>query len=175
MVDAHLENGKNKTCDETLVALRQEWSSNIPNYGLSSTYVRACIQSCGYQDERIVLLSRVAPLDVEMSSIFEDIQIQFKTRLNATPKVAAHSIIYGCHRAKLQRKRGNRKRRSRLSKKCGCSFRVSITKTSIYGVLGPHTSHDPTRYEEIFHLPVHPNVMECCMDDLFDVGCMRHC
>ena len=112
---------------------------------------------CGCQDGRVILLSRVAPIDVEISSILEDIQIQFKTRLNATPKVAAHSIIYGCHRAKLQRKRGNRKRRSRLSKKCGCSFRVSITETSIYGVpklkiivFGPNTGHDPTRDEEFY-------------------------
>ena len=26
----------------------------------------------------------------------------------------------------------------------------------------------------MYHLPVHPNVIECCKDDLFYVGCARH-
>ena len=41
-------------------------------------------------------------------------------------------------------------------------------------VMGPHTGHDPTTPIEIYHLPVHPSVIDCCMDDLFDVGCVRH-
>ena len=26
----------------------------------------------------------------------------------------------------------------------------------------------------MYHLPVRPNVISCCKDDLFDVGCARH-
>ena len=32
----------------------------------------------------------------------------------------------------------------------------------------------PSAPHEVFHLKVHPNVIQCCMEDLFDVGCARH-
>ena len=181
VVDAHIINGQHKSCDETLSTLRQEWSCDIRGYGLSSTYVKACIQSCGCQQDKTILLSLVVSSNVDISSILADIQVQFKTRLNTKSKAAADSEIYECHRAGLPRKRGRKVRRSRLSKKCGCSFRVSVKKIRTHGVnkmkiivFGPHTGHDPNASGEIYHLPVHPNVIACCMDDFSDIGCVRH-
>ena len=34
--------------------------------------------------------------------------------------------------------------------------------------------HNSLEQSEILHLLVHPTIIYCCMDDLFDVGCVRH-
>ena len=41
-------------------------------------------------------------------------------------------------------------------------------------VYAQHNGHDPSAPHEVYHLKVHPNVIKCCMDDLFDIGCARH-
>ena len=105
----------------------------------------------------------------------------FNTRLVKGRWETTYSEMYECHRAGVPRRRGQQIRRSRYSKKCGCLFSVAVSKTVSGGchkfkltVMGPHTGHDPTAPKEIYHLPVHPSVIDCCMDDLFDVGCVRH-
>ena len=42
------------------------------------------------------------------------------------------------------------------------------------GLHNVHEGHDPGTRADLYHLPVHPRVIECCMDDLFDVGTSRH-
>ena len=68
---------------------------------------------------------------------------------------------------------------SRKSKRVGCPFQVVLDytsksdKVSIF-VHGTHEGHVPGSRADLYHLPVHPNVIACCMEDLFDVGTNRH-
>ena len=39
-------------------------------------------------------------------------------------------------------------------------------------VYGPHNGHELGSREDLYHLPVHENVIQCCIKDLFDVGCV---
>ena len=41
-------------------------------------------------------------------------------------------------------------------------------------VYDQHSGHDPSAPHEVYHLKVHPNVIKCCMEDLFTVGYARH-
>ena len=44
----------------------------------------------------------------------------------------------------------------------------------VISLYSEHKGHDPrSHHDEVYHLKVHPNVIECCMEDLFDVGCAR--
>jgi hypothetical protein len=87
---------------------------------------------------------------------------------------------YVCHRYGAPRRRGWDIRRARVSKKCGCQFRVVVMQIGScefnrkVNVCGPHSGHDVFKSSEIYHLPVHPTVVDGCMNDLFDVGCVRH-
>ena len=45
----------------------------------------------------------------------------------------------------------------------------------VISLYSEHKGHDPrSHHDEVYHLKVHPNVIECCMEDLFDVGCAWH-
>ena len=44
---------------------------------------------------------------------------------------------------------------------------------SIY-VYRCHLGHVPRKRLDVYHLPIHPNVIECCKYDIFYVGCARH-
>ena len=48
---------------------------------------------------------------------------------------------------------------------------IETLNISIYG---PYSGHVPCSRSDVYHLLVHPNVISCCKDDLFDVGCARH-
>ena len=60
-----------------------------------------------------------------------------------------------------------------------CPFRVEVEyadgsdKVSI-SLHNVHEGHTPGTRSDLYHLPVHPEVIACCMADLFDVGTSRH-
>ena len=70
---------------------------------------------------------------------------------------------------------------TRLRKGSKCSFYVYVRVNeggkhgivSIY-VYRCHFDHVPRTRPDVYYLPAHPNVMECCKYDLFDVDCVRH-
>jgi hypothetical protein len=41
-------------------------------------------------------------------------------------------------------------------------------------VCGPHSGHDVLTSSKIYYSVVHPKVVDECINDLFDVGCVRH-
>ena len=43
-----------------------------------------------------------------------------------------------------------------------------------FNVYGQHQGHIPRSRNDLYNLPVHPIVLESCMDDLFDVGTCQH-
>ena len=48
-----------------------------------------------------------------------------------------------------------------------------VKNATIY-VYSHHIGHDPRSRRDLYYLPVHPKVLDYCMEDLFDVGCARH-
>lgn len=126
----------------------------------------------------VVTLNKV---DVDM--YLKSIMIEHKTRLvmvRSSKKIlASKSVVdYICHRGGTPRRRGNVKRK-RASKKCGCPFKVQVetkdgnNEANIY-LSTTHIGHDPGSRSDLYHLPIHPSVIECCMQDLFDVGNDRY-
>ena len=45
--------------------------------------------------------------------------------------------------------------------------------TMTISIYGPHSGYVPCSRFDVYHLGTHPNVISCCKDDLFDVGCAR--
>ena len=46
--------------------------------------------------------------------------------------------------------------------------------TMTISIYGCHSGHVLGSRSHMCHLLAHPNVISCCKDDLFDVGCARH-
>ena len=44
----------------------------------------------------------------------------------------------------------------------------------IFKVQDTHEGHIHGSRADLYHLPVHPSVLACCMEDMFDVGTCRH-
>ncbi|MCO5554036.1 hypothetical protein L7F22_007562 [Adiantum nelumboides] len=98
-------------------------------------------------------------------------------RLNATTKKITQFV---CHQWGNARRKGQEHQRLCTSKKCGCSFMVSLIfsrdgmEKATIRVLRGHQGHVPGSLEDLYHLPVHPMVKKRCMEDLFDIGTCRH-
>ena len=63
----------------------------------------------------------------------------------------------------------------------GCSFHlnVRVNEGDKHGIISIyvhrcHSGHVPGMRPYVYHLHIHPNVIECCKADLFYVGCARH-
>ena len=65
--------------------------------------------------------------------------------------------------------------RLRVSKKCGCPFKVQVEyvdglhEVSIF-VYAHHEGHVPSSRNDLYNLPVHPRVLECCMPCCYTVS-----
>ena len=64
---------------------------------------------------------------------------------------------------------------------CGCTFHVDVRMNDgvdneilTISLYGTPSGHVPCSRSDEYHLPTHPNVISCCKDDAFDVGCARH-
>ena len=115
-----------------------------------------------------------------LREVLDDIQINYCTCLNKCYTNAKYPQSYICHRGGESRMGTKCIRRCKTTKGCGCTFRVNVRRLigdrnqlSII-VYDQHSGHDPSAPHEVYHLKVHPNVIRCCMEDLFDVGCKRH-
>ncbi|KAI5062450.1 hypothetical protein GOP47_0022989 [Adiantum capillus-veneris] len=113
-----------------------------------------------------------------------EIMVQHKVRLvkvrrsSTSQNGSTTTVDYACHRGRTARISGTVKR-LRRSKRCGCPFQVRVqyhraSKIAHISTYPTHEGHIPRSREYLYHLPVHPNVIECCMEDLFDVGTARH-
>ena len=161
-------------------------------HGLSKVYVKACIDACGCQK-----VQKTTPLDIQhhtssipneefmveesmLGVVLDDIQIKYSTCLKKSYTNTKYHERYVCHRWGESKRGSKYIRRCKTSKRCGCTFRVDVKrsigdqKQVINSLYAQHKGHDPSAPHEVYHLKVHPNVIKCCMEDLFDVGCARH-
>ena len=113
-----------------------------------------------------------------------NIMAQHKVRLicvRSSHNVEPYKLVqeFVCHRGGNVFRKGANKQRLRKSKKCGCPFKVvlqhaqDINKVNI-DLYAAHEGHVLGSIEDLYYLPIHPSVIACCMDDLFDVGTCSH-
>ena len=86
-----------------------------------------------------------------------------------------------CHRVGVPIRQYPCTRHRKPSSRCGCTFHVDARRnggvdhgTMTISIYGPHTGHVPGSRLDAYNLPTHSNVISCCKDDLFYVGCARH-
>ena len=177
---------------DTLDEIKKGWSVDARYHGLSKVYVKAYVDACGCQK-----VQKAMPLDMldhtssapsekfvveesMLSVVLDDIQIKYSTCLKKCKTKNKYHERYVCHRWGESKRGSKYIRRCKTTKRCGCTFYVDI-KRSIgdrkqvsISVYAQHKGHDPGAPHEVYYLKVHPNVIHCCMEDLFDVGCARH-
>ena len=73
----------------------------------------------------------------------------------------------------------SRLRKDSKHSRCGFYFNVRVNEGGKHGIVSIyvykcHSGHVPGTRPDLNYLSVHPNVIECCKDDLFNVGCVRH-
>ena len=123
----------------------------------------------------------------EVDGTLEIIMIKHKVRLviqssrkQSSPFSASMFTKYVCHRGGRVGRKGGDHQRLHISKKCGCPFKVEVRYPPLgvgnvtIIVHGQHEGHNPGSRSDLYHLPVHPCVINRCMEDLFDVGTCRH-
>ena len=191
VANAHVKMG-HLSLKDTLQEIKKGWSIDTRYHGLSRVYVKACIDACGCQN-----IQRATPVDMQhhtssapneefvveesmLREVLDDIQVKYSTCLKKCYTNAKYLESYICHRGGESRRGSKCIRRCKTTKRCGCTFRVNVRRLigdrnqlSI-SVYDQHSGHDPSAPHEVYHLKVHPNVIKCCMDDLFDIGCARH-
>lgn len=178
----------------------QQWCTDLRKHGIPIKFVTDYVTACGcqlhdsYQQDTLgmprpgkqsKMPSKI--MVTEQSFIQQhlvDIMIEHKVRLlllrssrRSGPSKWIQEFV--CHRGGKAVRRGANKRRLRKSKRCGCPFKVLLeyaqdsneVKILLYDV---HEGHVPGTRDDLYHLPVHPRVIACCTDDLFDVGTCRH-
>ena len=182
----------------TLTELKRLWSNDLRDHGIPSAYVKAVVDRCGCQ-----VVSRLTPSDMEGTSVVKykksrpievikieahklddtliDVQLRYHTRFRTGATRGACVTRYNCHRSGVANKKYPCTRRRKHSSRCGCTFHVNARRndgvdhgTMTLSIYGPHTGHVPGSRPDAYYLPAHPNVISCCRDDLFYVGCARH-
>ena len=184
--------------DATLQRIKSTWCVDIRRQGIPLAFVKDVLQFCecakwkeSHNGSQLIskkknTLTLEHAQNVSMSHVQEaliKIMIDFKVRLVMVRSTKNHSgsttiIDYACHRGRSPCRVGTKKR-LRKSKRCGCPFQVrvqyanckNIASISLYPI---HEGHTPGTREDLYYLPVHPDVLQCCMEDLFDVGTSRH-
>ena len=199
---AHIdhENGMHKTEKETVNVIKREWCMDIRRHGIPMDYVKDCVLACGCQliskekpkvimkpSSRMQSKASSEIIVTERSRVSQDlvkIMIQHHVRLvflrstkNSGPFEILEELI--CHRGGNVSRRGDNKRRLRKSKKCGCPFKIVLQYANDSNKINIllhaiHEGHVPGTRADLYYLPIHPRVIACCMDDLFDVGTCRH-
>ena len=88
---------------------------------------------------------------------------------------------YNCHHIGVPQRVHPCTHPRRGSSRCGCSFHIEVRRndgfdhgTMTISIYGPHSGHVLGSRPNVYHLLAHPNVISCCKDDLFNVGCARH-
>mgnify|MGYP000591966641 CR=1 FL=1 len=173
---------------ETLATLKMSWSTNLRDYGLSLTYVKAFVEACGCQ--KIICFHPIDMVNKIITSCHEDvtpieeyvvedtkqvqklieIQLNHNACLQKAVRTSKYVLRYDCHRASNPRRVSNSSRRSNSAKRCRCMFYVKVrefegnnqVKIMVYG---HHSGHVPSSREDLYHLPVHESVIQCCTDD----------
>ena len=191
------DHGIHQSERETINSMKmQQWCTDLRKHGIPMKYVVDYVVACGCQLEdsskgmpRIGKQSKT-PCKImltEQSFVQQhlvDIMIEHKVRLlllRSSKRSGPAKWIqeFVCHRGGKALRKGANKRRLRKSKRCGCPFRVLLqyaqesneVKILLHNV---HEGHVPGTRADLYHLPVHPRVIACCKDDLFDVGTCRH-
>ena len=100
-------------------------------------------------------------------------------RSTTNTKPMSSTVEYKWHRGGKPRHVGTNARRLRKSKRVGCPFWVFVEYTSksdkvSISMHGTHEGHAPGSRADLYHLPVHPNVIACYMEDLFNIGTNCH-
>ena len=199
---AHVDpdDGMHKAVKDTINLIKVEWCMDIRRHGIPMEYVKDWILACGCQ---LITKQQPKPslqptsekqskdpskiMVTERSKVPQDlvdIMLQHKVKLvflrstkNSGPFEIVQDLI--CHRGGNVSRRGANKRRLRKSKRCGCPFKVVLqyahdsNKVNLL-LYDTHEGHVPGTRADLYYLPIHPRVIACCMDDLFDVGTCRH-
>lgn len=194
-----VENGtRHLEIDDTFQKLKSIWCVDVRRQGIPTSYVKDLLNSCecarwtqGHKGRQLLgrkdsdlLLKYEKCVDISnVDQALVDIMIEHKVRLVMVRSSKTHgqcktTFVYACHRGRNPRRQGTKKR-IRRSKRCGCPFKVRVqqysnTKNASIHLHPIHEGHIPGTREDLYHLPVHPKVIECCMEDLFDVGSPRH-
>lgn len=186
----------------TLDAIKSRWCIDMRKHGIPVAYIKDVIKSCQlcksihnqqvdfdtFPDLRNKNGQKILPKEVIVTNRCDvdrtlcDIMIKHKVRLvllRTTQKNAKTQVKYICHRGGTISRKGSHIRRLRISKKCGCPFKVKveyIDKVDSVSITlhAHHEGHLPGSRNDLYHLPVHPLVLQSCMDDLFDVGSCPH-
>ncbi|MCO5601128.1 hypothetical protein L7F22_055247 [Adiantum nelumboides] len=183
----------------TLDALKLEWCTDSHRHGIPIAYIKAYVDSCGCvsKPNRHVSKGSQNRFDlnkpcVTIPSIKRDnvddyltnVMIEHKVCLVMARSSKKHTplkvtVDYLCHRGSAPKRCGKEVKRSRTSKKCGCPFKIQLEyvegSDDVHIIMKPfHEGHVAGSRSDLYHLPVHPHVIQCCIDDLFDVGSSRH-
>ncbi|MCO5579889.1 hypothetical protein L7F22_033753 [Adiantum nelumboides] len=190
---AHCVRGasKHKSLNDTIEMLRSTWSIDVKRHGIPISYVKDFVNSCRCSfsssnhtiDLNKLPMTTLITTEEGVAVELENIMIEHKTRIvmaRSSKKeiVTKHVIHYVCHRGGTVQ-HCSKEKRSRTSKKCGCPFKVHLEyvnhRDEIRILINPnHEGHMPRSRADLYHLPVHPTVVESCLNDLFDVGSSRH-
>ncbi|MCO5554429.1 hypothetical protein L7F22_007959 [Adiantum nelumboides] len=190
---AHCVRGasKHKSLNDTIEMLRSTWSIDVKRHGILISYVKDFVNSCRCSfsssnhtiDLNKLPMTTLITTEEGVAVELENIMIEHKTRIvmaRSSKKESAtkHVIHYVCHRGVTVQHYAKEKR-SRTSKKCGCPFKVRLEyvnhRDEVRILINPnYEGHMPGSRADLYHLPVHPTVVESCLNDLFDVGSSRH-
>ncbi|MCO5578720.1 hypothetical protein L7F22_032565 [Adiantum nelumboides] len=190
---AHCVRGasKHKSLNDTIEMLRSTWSIDVKRHGIPISYVKDFVNSCrcSFSSSNHTIDLNKLPMTTLITTEegvvveLENIMIEHKTRIvmaRSSKKESAtkHVIHYVCHRGGTVQ-HCSKEKRSRTSKKCGCPFKVRLEyvnhRDEVRILINPnHEGHMPGSRADLYHLPVHPTVVESCLNDLFDVGSSRH-
>ncbi|MCO5585796.1 hypothetical protein L7F22_039732 [Adiantum nelumboides] len=190
---AHCVRGasKHKSLNDTIEMLRSTWSIDVKRHGIPISYVKDFVNSCRCSfsssnhtiDLNKLPMTTLITTEEGVAVELENIMIEHKTRivmarLSKKKIVTKHVIHYVCHRGGTVQ-HCSMEKRSRTSKKCGCPFKVHLEyvnhRDEVRILINPnHEGHMPGSRADLYHLPVHPTVVESCLNDLFDVGSSRH-
>ncbi|MCO5566801.1 hypothetical protein L7F22_020482 [Adiantum nelumboides] len=190
---AHCVRGasKHKSLNDTIEMLRSTWSIDVKRHGIPISYVKDFVNSCRCSfsssnhtiDLNKLPMTTLITTEEGVAVELENIMIEHKTRivmarLSKKESATKHVIHYVCHRGGTVQ-HCSKEKRSRTSKKCGCPFKVRLEyvnhRDAVRILINPnHEGHMPGSRADLYHLPVHPTVVESCLNDLFDVGSSRY-
>ncbi|MCO5564813.1 hypothetical protein L7F22_018481 [Adiantum nelumboides] len=181
----------------TLEALRSTWCIGVRHYGIPISFINDFVNSCGCIHQKKINVVTQCSLDLNKLPSYiistlksnldfqlEQLMFEHKVRLvmvrSAKRRQSSTLVIdYICHRGGKPKRCGSEKKRIRTSKKCGCPFKVQVQSSDdkdevTIHIYPNHDGHVSGTKSDLYHLPIHPSVMECCAQDLFDIGSSRH-
>ncbi|MCO5560080.1 hypothetical protein L7F22_013686 [Adiantum nelumboides] len=181
----------------TLEALRSTWCIGVRHYEIPISFINDFVNSCGCIHQKKINVVTQCSLDLNKLPSYiistlksnldfqlEQLMFEHKVRLvmvrSAKRRQSSTLVIdYICHRGGKPKRCGSEKKRIRTSKKCGCPFKVQVQSSDdkdevTIHIYPNHDGHVPGTKSDLYHLPIHPSVVECCAQDLFDIGSSRH-